>query len=65
MHLCPETFHGRINAALVCILDCKYNRGYLLQSLLACSDGCNSKYMSLHPIAFPLNADLKEEIMIA
>jgi len=62
MHVCPETFHGRINAALVCLLDCRFNKGYYTNRLLTCSDGCNSKYMNLNPISFTLNAELNEEI---
>ncbi|KAL7539634.1 hypothetical protein ACHAWF_006466 [Thalassiosira exigua] len=64
MHICPETFHGRINAALVCLLDCKFNQQLRHHSLSACSDGCNSKYMNFNPIAFPLSVDLQEEIFL-
>ena len=52
MHLCPETFHVRINAALVCLLDCKYNQLLDRKSLVACSNSCNSKYMTLNPITY-------------
>jgi len=66
MHQCPETFHGRVNAALVCLLDCRFNQQLLpsVNSLSACSDGCNSKYMNVNPIRFTLNADLNEEISL-
>jgi len=76
MHQCPETFHGRMNAVLVCVLDCKFNQWHhsasgnknynqnTAKSLLTCSDGCNSKYMNVHPIVFPLNEDLDEEISL-
>eukprot|EP00956_Cyclotella_meneghiniana_P033024 scaffold92815_cov76-Cyclotella_meneghiniana.AAC.1 len=48
MHLCPQTVHGRINAGLLCLLDCKYNHRGLGYQL--CSDGCNDRYMSLQPV---------------
>jgi len=64
MHQCPETFHGRVNAALVCLLDCRFNQRLLPSSILSCSDGCNSKYMNVDPIIFTLNADLNEEISL-
>ena len=64
MHLCPETFHGRVNAALVCLLDCKFNHKHRRRSQATCSNGCNSKYMNLQPIEFRLNKDLKEEISL-
>ena len=64
MHLCPETFHGRINAALVCLLDCKFSNKHRRRSQATCSNGCNSKYMNLQPIEFRLNKDLKEEISL-
>lgn len=76
MHQCPETFHGRMNAVLVCVLDCKFNQRHhfasgnknynqnTVKSLLTCSDGCNSKYMNVHPIVFPLNENLDEEISL-
>lgn len=62
MHLCPETFHGRINTALVCLLDCKYNQQQQRTALMECSDGCNAKFMNLDPISFPLNENLIGEV---
>ena len=64
MHLCPETFHGRINAALVCLLDCKYNQMLDRKSLVTCSNSCNSKYMSLNPVEYHMNEDLSEEVRL-
>ncbi|KAL9180553.1 hypothetical protein ACHAXT_011006 [Thalassiosira profunda] len=61
MHLCPETVHGRINAALVCLLDCKFNQQLYLSNLAACSEECNAKYMTLVPLAF---SELKEEVIL-
>jgi len=74
MHVCPETLHGRMNAVIVCLLDCKFNRQYhrrhhptsqqQQQRLLDCSDGCNSKYMNLRPLSFSYNEHLEEEISL-
>ena len=64
MHLCPETFHGRINAALVCLLDCKYNQSLDRNSLMTCSNSCNSKYMSLDPVVYHMSEDLIEEVQL-
>ena len=64
MHLCPETFHGRINAALVCLLDCKYNQLLNKKSLVTCSNSCNSKYMSLDPVTYRISEDLIEEVRL-
>jgi len=64
MHLCPETFHGRINAALVCLLDCKYNNILDNKSLTTCSNSCNSKYMSLDPITYHMSKDSIEEVRL-
>jgi len=67
IHLCPETIHGQINAALVCLLDCAYHhdenndendhgRG---ERIRVCSDNCNSRYMTLlNPIEFPPSGEL-------
>ena len=53
MHRCPETLHSRINAGLICLLDCKFNQNLLGHNLQKCSDECNSKYMGLAtPIDF-------------
>lgn len=62
MHTCPETFQGRVNAGVVCLLDCKFNRRLAGRGLAECDDGCNSRYMNLEPIAFRINAELNEEV---
>jgi len=70
IHLCPETIHGRINAAMVCLLDCAFNKkkhhleeendasAVSKKNIQLCSDECNSNYMSMNPIQFPLNGEL-------
>jgi hypothetical protein len=61
MHLCPETLHGRVNAAFVCVLGCIYNNNNnhggdhggkketstnnTNNQIQTCSDTCNSRHM--------------------
>ena len=53
IHLCPETIHGRVNAAMVCMLDCAYHQIRSSEEIQRCSEECNRKYMTVNPLPFP------------
>mmetsp|Transcript_16561 Transcript_16561/g.31384 ORF Transcript_16561/g.31384 Transcript_16561/m.31384 type:complete len:537 (+) Transcript_16561:242-1852(+) len=50
-HWCMDSIGGRIDAALVCLLDCsnKYDF-HQLDELVQCESDCNAKFMSLSPV---------------
>ena len=59
IHLCPQTVHGRINAGLLCLLDCKFNNLHPLgPHNQSCSNQCNEKYMTLSSVMLPTSGDL-------
>lgn len=79
IHLCPETVHGRVNAAMICLLDCAYhkyppptsNRGndeddvHDGHAIQRCSDDCSQTYMSLRRLPFhPSPSSEKREIIL-
>ena len=53
IHLCPETIHGRVNSAMVCMLDCAYHQFRSSEEIQRCSEECNQKYMTVNPLPFP------------
>jgi hypothetical protein len=50
-HWCMDSIGGRINAALVCLIDCSNRYDFhQLDDMVLCESDCNAKFMTLTPV---------------
>jgi hypothetical protein len=50
-HWCMETFGGRFDAGIACLLGCVYNHETVdRERVRSCEKDCNDRYMSLQPV---------------
>ena len=51
MHFCTSITGGRMNAALACLLRCRYSSNYIdVDTLNQCMFQCNKKFLSIKPL---------------